>query len=230
MTSVSAETIRCPHCAETLSSTAHSCNRCGSSVNGAPAKSRAIASEPKWVRHWQKWVARAQRGLSLAKKYLLDEPNQQWWDLTAMLGGGVLGMLWMIYSQIRQSEGSFTTAIMIVLMPVVITKARKQLDEWLRPLQKYRRRLPQWALITAGVLAPFGITTILLQFGVRLLGISDQRCIQAAMLIGTSVAYALLREPDETNEEVVDKSKTGQPPLLKSIIDSLGSLLGRRQP
>jgi hypothetical protein len=224
MPSVSAETSRCPHCAETLSPTVHLCNHCGRSVNGAPVSAPRTAREPEWVWQWQKWVGKARHFLGLARRHLLEQPNQQWWDIASMLGGGVLGMLWGIYSQIRQSQGGWTTAIIIVLMPIVITRARKQLDQWLMPLQKYRKRLPQWALVVAGVLAPFGITAILLQFGVRLLGISDQRCIQAAMLIGTSVSYALLRTPDGVEEEVDDvHSETDRPAAAKSAASSLAS-------
>src|SRR5438128_854565 len=147
MASGTAQTIRCPHCAETLSPGAQSCKSCGQTLSASSTKSSADFRQPAWVRQWQKWSTKAMRAWRLVRKHLLEQPNQQWWDMTAMLGGGMLGTLWAIYSAVKKSSGGGTTAILIVLLPVVITKARKRLDEWLRPLQKVRRRLPQSALI-----------------------------------------------------------------------------------
>jgi hypothetical protein len=202
--SATVETTRCPKCSATLPAATRFCRSCGAAVAttpltpaSAPTAARSSA-EPQWVRQWQRAVAKAMSWWRTASRYLLADHSQQWWDVVAMLGGGTLGTFWMIYSRIRHAQEGWQTAVLIFLMPVGMTFARKQLDKLLKPLQQVRKTIPQWALITMGLLAPFGIATILLQIGVRLLGISDERCIQAAMLIGTSVAYAILRTPDDT--------------------------------
>ncbi len=167
--------------------------------------------EPEWLRKWQQLVTRARRWWGMAQRYLLQDHTQLWWDRVACLGGGSLGFIWMISAWIRQAQHGWQTGLLIAGLPWLLTRLRPQIDKLLMPLQRYRERIPRWGLITIGIVGPLGITTMLLRIGADWLGFSDERCIQFALLLGTAVATAVLRNP----EAAANQSNTTASPAVR---------------
>lgn len=186
----------CTKCQNPIDSGWQRCPACGADIH---ATSRPVAQDelPQWVRIWQKTVVTAKRWWANIQRYLFQDPNQLWWDITARLGGGVFGVFWLIYSWYRQVlQHGWQTAVLIVAVPMALTYGRKKIDGWLAPLQVHRQKLPRWSLVVIAIIAPLGITAVLIQVGARWLGIHEERCVQLAIVLGTAIGHAVLRDPE----------------------------------
>lgn len=121
------------------------------------------------------------------------ERPQRWWDLFSILGGVAGAGVWFVYSSIAASTEGFDllTPVVMIGLPVVLVLYRRQIDQFLIPLQPYRRRVPRNVLTGMSLVIPF-LTAFLLY---NLFGLSNYPLITWNILIGTVASYALVREP-----------------------------------
>ena len=201
--------MHCTKCGAAVPGTVKFCTACGTPAAVASAGASPTTMQMvRLVRRVQQWIARLQQLWRTTIQILQAEHPQSWWDALAMIGGGALGSLWALVSLIRGVPGGLQTGGLIALLPVVLTLARKPIDKLLMPLQKVREALPRWVLIAAALVAPFGLVTILLQLGVGLLNLPNQYVTQAAMIVGTMMAHALLRTPEDAELQPASKPAT----------------------
>jgi hypothetical protein len=129
----------------------------------------------------------------MSKDVPLEKRPQRWWDLLSILGGIAGAILWFIYGGIRSSREGFDliTPILMIAIPVILVWFRVDIDAMLQPLQPTRQKISRILLIGLGIAAPFLTAWILY----NLLHISQYPLMQANIIVGTLVAYAITRDP-----------------------------------
>jgi hypothetical protein len=127
------------------------------------------------------------RDVPLAKR------PQRWWDLLSILGGVVAAVLWFIYGGIRSyREGwDILTPLLMIVIPVILVWFRPDIDQMLLPLQPHRKKISRILLIGLGIASPFLTAWILY----NIFHISQYPLMQANLVAGTLVAYAITRDP-----------------------------------
>lgn len=129
----------------------------------------------------------------MSKDVPLAKRPQKWWDLLSILGGVVAAILWFIYGGIRSGREGFDliTPLLMIAIPVVLVWFRADIDQMLLPLQPHRKKISRILLIGLGIAAPFLTAWILY----NIFQISQYPLMQANMVVGTLVAYAITRDP-----------------------------------
>jgi len=129
----------------------------------------------------------------ISKDVPLAKRPQKWWDLLSILGGVVAAILWFIYGGIRSGREGFDliTPLLMIAIPVVLVWFRADIDKILLPLQPHRKKISRVLLIGLGIAAPFLTAWILY----NIFQISQYPLMQANMVVGTLVAYAVTRDP-----------------------------------
>jgi hypothetical protein len=129
----------------------------------------------------------------MSKDIPLAKRPQKWWDLLSILGGVVAAILWFIYGGIRSGREGFDliTPLLMIAIPVVLVWFRADIDQMLLPLQPHRKKISRILLIGLGIAAPFLTAWILY----NIFQISQYPLMQANMVVGTLVAYAITRDP-----------------------------------
>ena len=126
----------------------------------------------------------------ISKDVPLAKRPQRWWDYLSILGGVVAAGLWFLYGGLREGF-DVLSAILMIAMPVILVMFRGNIDEILHPLQPTRKQFPRVMLIVVGILSPFLTAWILY----NIFGISQYPLMQANLVVGTLVSYALVRDP-----------------------------------
>ena len=85
----------------------------------------------------------------------------------------------------------------MIALPLALMYLRADIDNALQPIQPTRKKIPKVALIGIGLAVPFLTAYILYNF----LSISQYPLIQANMILGTLVSYAIVREPSYHKDE-----------------------------
>lgn len=121
----------------------------------------------------------------------LAQRSQGWFNTASIVGGGIAGVLWFLYSSIRSSrEGlDLVTPLIMVLLPIVITALRGPIDRLLAVLDPIRRQIPRVILIGAGLAAPFVVATLL--YGKY----TEYPYLRISTILGTLTSYAIIRTP-----------------------------------
>jgi hypothetical protein len=129
----------------------------------------------------------------MSKDVPLAKRPQKWWDLLSILGGIVAAILWFLYGGIRSGREGFDliTPLLMIAIPVVLVWFRADIDRMLLPLQPHRKKISRIVLIGLGIAAPFLTAWILY----NIFQISQYPLMQANMVLGTLVAYAVTRDP-----------------------------------
>src|SRR5665647_1992469 len=129
----------------------------------------------------------------MSKDVPLAKRPQKWWDLLSILGGVVAAILWFIYGGIRSGrEGfDFITPLLMIAIPVILVWFRADIYQMLKPLQPHRKKISRILLIGLGIATPFLTAWILY----NIFNINQYPLMQANMVVGTFVAYAITRDP-----------------------------------
>ena len=91
---------------------------------------------------------------------------QIWWDRLSIMMGIIMAVIWFIYSGIvpitslltksSMREGfDFISPILMVVMPLILIWKRKEIDNYLMPLQPGRKKFSRKLLIGMGIAVPF---------------------------------------------------------------------------
>ena len=154
---------------------------------GAPQKSAKDFNEFKSSLMSVDEFKKVSKDVPLAKR------PQKWWDLLSILGGIVAAILWFLYGGIRSGrEGfDFITPLLMIAIPVILVWFRADIDQILLPLQPHRKKISKIILIGLGIAIPFLTAWILY----NIFHISQYPLMQANIVIGTMVSYALVRDP-----------------------------------
>ncbi|MDO9325451.1 MAG: hypothetical protein Q7T80_10900 [Methanoregula sp.] len=129
----------------------------------------------------------------ISKDVPLAKRPQKWWDLLSILGGVVAAIIWFLYGGIRSGREGFDllTPLLMIAIPVILVWFRTDIDQILLPLQPHRKKISKIILIGLGIAIPF-LTAWLLY---NIFHISQYPLMQANIVIGTMVSYALVRDP-----------------------------------
>jgi hypothetical protein len=127
---------------------------------------------------------------TISKEVPLARRPQKWWDLLSILGGVVAAAIWFLYGGLREGFDVFSALLMIV-MPVALVLFRPNFDEILIPLQPTRKKIHRALLIGLGLASPFLTAWILY----NIFHISQYPLMQANIVVGTIVSYAIVRDP-----------------------------------
>ncbi|MGB9176803.1 MAG: hypothetical protein WCB46_08725 [Methanoregula sp.] len=126
----------------------------------------------------------------ISKEVPLAKRPQKWWDLLSIFGGVIAAALWFLYGGLREGFDIFS-AILMIIMPVVLVIFRANIDEILLPIQPTRKRFHRLLLIGIGIVSPFLTAWILY----NIFHISQYPLMQANIIVGTLVSYAIVRDP-----------------------------------
>ncbi|MFA5267007.1 MAG: hypothetical protein WC379_03475 [Methanoregula sp.] len=126
----------------------------------------------------------------ISKEVPLAKRPQRWWDLLSILGGVAGAALWFVYGGLREGFDVISAVLMIV-MPAILVIFRPGIDEILLPIQPTRKQFHRVLLIGLGIASPFLTAWILY----NIFHISQYPLMQANIVIGTLVSYALVRDP-----------------------------------
>jgi hypothetical protein len=129
----------------------------------------------------------------ISKDVPLARRPQKWWDFLSILGGVVAAGLWFLYGGLREGF-DVLSAILMIAIPVVLVLFRTNIDEILQPLQPTRKQFPRLILIVVGILSPFLTAWILY----NIIHISQYPLMQANLIVGSLVSYAIVRDPAHT--------------------------------
>ncbi len=138
----------------------------------------------------------------VSKEVPLAKRPQKWWDLLSILGGVIAAGIWFLYGGLREGF-DVLSAMLMIAMPVIMVMFRGNIDDILLPLQPTRKQVPRIMLIVIGILSPFLTAWILY----NIFGISQYPLMQANLVIGTLVSYAIVRDPAPT----AGGTRTGKP-------------------
>jgi hypothetical protein len=129
----------------------------------------------------------------VSKEVPLAKRPQKWWDLLSILGGIAAAVLWFLYGGIRSGREGFDliTPLLMIGIPVMLVWFRKDIDMILLPLQPQRKKISRIILIGLGIAAPFLTAWILY----NIFFISQYPLMQANIILGTMVSYAIVRDP-----------------------------------
>jgi hypothetical protein len=118
---------------------------------------------------------------------------RKWWDLFSVLTGVTLAFAWFVYTCLNPwSEGwDLLTPVLMIAIPLFLVCFRKDLDNILMPLQPHREKLPYLLLFGLGICVPFLTAYIMLNWA----GIREYSLMHLNVIVGTSLAYAITREP-----------------------------------
>lgn len=142
----------------------------------------------------------------VSKDVPLAKRPQKWWDLLSILGGILGAILWFLYGSVRSGrEGfDFLTPLLMIAIPVMLVWFRTDFDQMLEPLQPTRKKVSKIILIGLGIAAPFLTAWILY----NIFSISQYPLMQANIVVGTLVAYAITRDP-----QTGSMSRGSRPPV-----------------
>jgi hypothetical protein len=126
----------------------------------------------------------------ISKEVPLAKRPQRWWDLLSILGGVVAAAIWFLYGGLREGF-DVLSALLMIAMPVILVIMRPTFDEVLLPAQPTRKQFPRVLLIVIGILSPFVTAWILY----NIFHISQYPLMQANIVVGTLVSYAIVRDP-----------------------------------
>ncbi|OPX63047.1 MULTISPECIES: hypothetical protein [unclassified Methanoregula] len=126
----------------------------------------------------------------ISKEVPLAQRPQKWWDLLSILGGVVAAAVWFLYGGLREGF-DILSAVLMVAMPVILVIMRPTFDEVLLPVQPTRKQFPRLMLVVIGILSPFLTAWILY----NIFHISQYPLMQANIVVGTLVSYAIVRDP-----------------------------------
>jgi hypothetical protein len=140
----------------------------------------------------------------MSKDVPLAKRPQKWWDLLSILGGVVAAIILFLYGGIRSGREGFDllTPLLMIAIPVILVWLRADIDDILVPLQPHRKKIPRLILIGLGIAVPFVTAWILY----NIFHISQYPLMQANIVIGTMVSYALVRDPLLAKEKITRKS------------------------
>jgi len=121
----------------------------------------------------------------------LAQRSQRWFNTASIVGGGIAGILWYLYSSIRSAqEGKdLLTPLIMVLLPMAIAALRGPIDRLLALVDPIRRRIPRIILIGAGLAAPFVVAMLL--YGTY----TEYPYLRVSTIVGTLASYAIIRTP-----------------------------------
>ena len=127
----------------------------------------------------------------ISKDVPLAKRPQKWWDILSILGGIVAAILWFLYGGIRSGrEGfDFLTPPLMITIPVILVWFRADIDQIAPPAPP--KKISKILLIGLGIAIPFLTAWILY----NIFHISQYSLMQANIVIGTLVSYALVRDP-----------------------------------
>jgi uncharacterized Zn-binding protein involved in type VI secretion len=137
--------------------------------------------------------------MAMSKSVPLKKRPQIWWDTLSVLGGVAVAVLWFIYAGIRSGREGFDliTPLLMIAMPLGLMYFRTDIDTALQPLQPARRQLPRIVLAGLGLAVPFLMAFILY----NIFNISQYPLMQATIILGTLVSYAIVREPEKMTKK-----------------------------
>jgi hypothetical protein len=127
---------------------------------------------------------------AMSKEVPLANRPQRWWDLLSILGGVVAAAIWFLYGGLREGF-DVMSALLMIIMPVILVIFRPNIDGMLLPLQPTRKQFPRALLIGIGLVSPFLTAWILY----NIFNISQYPLMQANLVVGTLVSYAIVRDP-----------------------------------
>jgi hypothetical protein len=127
---------------------------------------------------------------------------QKWWDRFSITMGIIVAAAWFIYSGIVPVISLATTGtmregfdlispVLMVVMPLLLIWKRKEIDNFLMPLQPGRKKVSRKLLIGMGIAVPF-LTAFIIY---HVFQISQYPLMYLNIVIGTLVSYAIVREP-----------------------------------
>jgi len=159
---------------------------------GPPPRSQpaaAPAQRPSVAR--PQAATRAPRATADDRHRPLAQRSQGWFNTASIVGGGIAGVLWFLYSSIRSSrEGlDFVTPIIMVALPILITVLRGPIDRLLSVFDPIRTKIPRVILIGAGLAAPFVVATLL--YGKQ----TEYPYLRLSTIWGTLASYVIIRTP-----------------------------------
>lgn len=121
----------------------------------------------------------------------LAQRSQRWFNIASIVGGGVAGTLWLLYSSIRSArEGiDVITPLIMIALPIVFAVLRGPIDRLLSVFDPIRRRIPRILLVGAGLAIPFVVAMLL--YGDQ----TEYPYLRLSTLWGTLASYVVLRTP-----------------------------------
>ena len=127
---------------------------------------------------------------------------QKWWDRFSITMGIIVAAAWFIYSGIVPVISLATTGtmregfdlispVLMVVMPLLLIWKRKEIDNFLMPLQPGRKKFSRKLLIGMGIAVPF-LTAFIIY---HVFQVDQYPLMYSNIVIGTLVSYAIVREP-----------------------------------
>jgi len=120
--------------------------------------------------------------------------------------GGVVGaIIWFAYSSIRgvSVEGiDWITPVIMIGMPVMLARYRKDIDRRLLPLQPTRQKIPKPAIFILGLATPILVAYLLY----NVFGIEEYTLLHLNLIVGPLLAYTIMRTPVVEEEPMMKKT------------------------
>lgn len=159
----------------------------------SPAGANTPPERPKDFNEFKSSLMSVDDFKKISKEVPLAKRPQKWWDLLSILGGIVGAILWFLYGGIRSGREGFDliTPLLMIAIPVFLVWFRADIDQMLQPLQPTRRKISKIILIGLGIATPFLTAWILY----NIFHFSEYPLMQANILLGTLVSYAIVRDP-----------------------------------
>ena len=168
-----------------------------------------------WLHHdgagWRPHEASARPRQRATVQSLMDERGmrrprlslrqQRFWRTFSVIGGFAAGILWLVYTGVREGR-DWTSALLMMALPIGLRLFQRPIDRALAPLQPMREKLPRLVLVALGLAAPYIIAFILY----RILRVSQYPYMRWTIFLGVLTAHAILRTP------AVPRESTGIPP------------------
>ena len=119
--------------------------------------------------------------------------SEKWWNLVSIVGGGMGGALWYVYSSLdRGASADPVTSWIMLLFPVCLIFLRRPIDRMIAPFLPLRRLIPRLVLIGAGIASPFFIASFLY----NQLNISNYPLVRWSVFLGSLTSYLIIRTPN----------------------------------
>ncbi len=122
------------------------------------------------------------------------QPLTSWgertWDVLSVVGSAAMSAAWYWYSGMAETQADVKTCVAMLVLPVLLIVFRSPLDKLLRPLDKFRSKVPPMVLAGVGVAVPFLVANYLYSSGV-----SQFPFMFKTYVYSTLLSYVILRTP-----------------------------------
>lgn len=116
--------------------------------------------------------------------------EQKIWDVLSVAGSAAMSAVWYWYSGMAETKPDYKTCAAMIVIPLGLIVFRKPLDKLLRPLEPFRKKIPNMALAGVGAAIPLLVSNYLYSQGVTQFPFMFKTYVYSTLL-----SYIVLRTP-----------------------------------